>query len=35
MFVEIARGLGINGILHTGYQTTRTALENLDLIISE
>ena len=35
MFVEVARGLEINGIIHTGYQATRTALENLDLIISK
>ena len=26
MFVEVARGLGINGIHHTGYETTRAAL---------
>jgi putative hydrolase of the HAD superfamily len=35
MFVEVARGLGINGILHTGYEATRTALEKLDLIFSK
>ena len=31
MFVEVARGLGIGGIIHTGYETTRTALEGLGL----
>jgi putative hydrolase of the HAD superfamily len=31
MFVEVARGLGIAGIIHTGYDTTRTALEELGL----
>jgi putative hydrolase of the HAD superfamily len=35
MFVEVAQGLGIKGILHSGYATTRTALENLDLIFSK
>jgi putative hydrolase of the HAD superfamily len=35
MFVEVARGLGINGIIHTGYEATRTALEKLDLIFSK
>jgi putative hydrolase of the HAD superfamily len=35
MFVEVARGLGINGIIHTGYEATRTALENLELIFSK
>jgi len=35
MFVEVAQGLGIKGILHTGYQATRTALENLNLIFSK
>ncbi len=33
MFVEIARSLGINGILHTGYETTRKALEKFGLSI--
>ena len=31
MFVEIAQGLGINGIIHTGYQTTRKSLEGFGL----
>jgi putative hydrolase of the HAD superfamily len=35
MFIEVAQGLGIKGILHRGYETTRTALENLNLILSE
>ena len=35
MFVEVAQGLGIKGILHSGYATTRTALANLNLILSK
>ena len=35
MFVEVAQGLGIKGILHSGYATTRTALENLNLIFTK
>jgi len=35
MFVEVAQGLGIKGILHSGYEATRTALANLDLIFSK
>ena len=31
MFVEVARGLGISGIIHTGYDTTRKALEDMGL----
>lgn len=31
MFVEVARGLGINGIVHEGFETTRSALEALGL----
>jgi putative hydrolase of the HAD superfamily len=31
MFVEVAQGLGIKSIIHTGYDTTRTALEGLSL----
>ena len=31
MFVEVAQGLGLKGILHTGYETTRSALESLGL----
>ena len=31
MFVEVARGLGINGIHHTGFASTRTALATLGL----
>jgi putative hydrolase of the HAD superfamily len=34
MFVEVARGLEINGILHSGYEATRTALEGLGLKLS-
>ena len=31
MFVEVARGLGINGIIHTDYDTTRKALAAMGL----
>jgi putative hydrolase of the HAD superfamily len=31
MFVEVARGLGIRGILHSGYMATRSALADLGL----
>ena len=31
MFVEVAQGLGIRGIAHAGYESTRTALETLGL----
>jgi len=31
MFVEVAQGLGIKGILHTGYDATRKTLEGLGL----
>jgi putative hydrolase of the HAD superfamily len=31
MFVEVARGLGIKGIIHTGYNMTRTTLKGLGL----
>ena len=34
MFVEVARGLEINGIFHSGYEATRTALEGLGLKLS-
>jgi putative hydrolase of the HAD superfamily len=33
MFVEVARGLGIRGIIHSAYETTRTALEGFGLSI--
>jgi putative hydrolase of the HAD superfamily len=33
MFVEVARGLGIHGIHHTGYQSTRAALECFGLTL--
>ena len=35
MFVEVARGLGIRGIIHTGYEATRTALEELGLSVKD
>src|SRR5690349_2574587 len=34
MFVEVARDLGITGIVHSGYETTRTSLEGLGLTLS-
>ncbi len=33
MFVEVAQGLGLKGILHTGYEATRSALERLGLAL--
>jgi putative hydrolase of the HAD superfamily len=33
MFVEVARGLGLAGIVHTGYETTRKSLEGLGLTL--
>jgi putative hydrolase of the HAD superfamily len=33
MFVEVARGLGINGIVHTGCEATRRELEGLGLVL--
>jgi putative hydrolase of the HAD superfamily len=35
MFVEVAEGLGLNGIIHTSCESTRTALENMDLILTK
>ena len=34
MFVEVARDLGIKGIIHSGYEATRTSLEGLGLTVS-
>jgi putative hydrolase of the HAD superfamily len=34
MFVEVAQSLGIGGIIHTAYETTRTALEGFGLSIN-
>jgi putative hydrolase of the HAD superfamily len=34
MLVEVARGLEINGIIHTSYEATRTSLEGLGLKLS-
>jgi putative hydrolase of the HAD superfamily len=34
MFVEVAQGLGLRGIHHTGYETTRVELEKLGLSLS-
>jgi len=31
MFVEVAQGLGIRGIIHSGYETTQKTLETLGL----
>jgi len=33
MFVEVARGLGINGIVHNGCETTRRELEGFGLVL--
>lgn len=33
MFVEVARGLGINGIHHQGYEATRAALAKYGLVL--
>src|SRR5258706_8724092 len=34
MFVEVAQGLGIKGIIHTGHEATRKALEGLGLSLA-
>jgi putative hydrolase of the HAD superfamily len=34
MFVEVAEGLGIQGIQHVSYQSTREALEALGLSLA-
>jgi putative hydrolase of the HAD superfamily len=34
MFVEVARGLGMNGVLHAGYEATRMSLEGFGLRLS-
>lgn len=31
MFVEVAQGMGINGIIHTSYESTRASLEDMGL----
>jgi putative hydrolase of the HAD superfamily len=33
MFIEVARGLGIQGICHTGYETTKAALASYGLVL--
>jgi putative hydrolase of the HAD superfamily len=35
LFVEVAQGLGLNGIHHTGFESTRTALAALGLTVGE
>ncbi|HZE20709.1 MAG TPA: HAD hydrolase-like protein, partial [Desulfobaccales bacterium] len=35
LFVEIAQSLGINGIHHTGFQETRSALKDLGLSLED
>jgi putative hydrolase of the HAD superfamily len=35
MFVDVANNLGIQGILHTGYESTRRALDSLGLSLPE
>jgi putative hydrolase of the HAD superfamily len=34
MFVEVAQGLGIRGIIHSGYESTRKTLEKLGLSLA-
>jgi putative hydrolase of the HAD superfamily len=34
MFVEVAQGLGIRGILHTGYETTQKVMETMGLSLA-
>jgi putative hydrolase of the HAD superfamily len=34
IFVEVARELGITGIIHTGYDTTQKSLEGIGLTLS-
>jgi putative hydrolase of the HAD superfamily len=34
LFVEVAREVGVTGIIHTGYETTRKSLEELGLTAS-
>jgi putative hydrolase of the HAD superfamily len=34
MFVEVAQGLGINGILHSGYEPTQKSLETFGLSLN-
>lgn len=35
MFIEVARGLGIRGILHKDYETTQKALETMGLSLAD
>jgi putative hydrolase of the HAD superfamily len=35
MFVEVARDVGLAGIVHSGYEATRTSLEGLGLALSD
>jgi putative hydrolase of the HAD superfamily len=35
MFVEVAQGLGLQGIIHTGYESTQETLENMGLSVKE
>jgi hypothetical protein len=34
MFVDVVQGLGIKGIIHTGYETTQKALSNMGLSLA-
>ncbi len=34
MFIEVARGLGIRGVHHTGYASTKAALEEFGLVLN-
>jgi len=35
MFVEVAQGLGLQGIIHTGYESTQKTLENMGLALKK
>jgi len=35
MFVDVAKGLGIRGIVHRNYASTREALERLELVLQD
>jgi len=35
LFVEIAQGLGLHGIQHTGFEATRNTLKDLGLVLED
>ena len=35
MFVEVAQGLGLQGIIHTDYKSTQRTLENMGLAVKK